>query len=186
MGRGATAWPVTFSTAGDGRSTAGGGRHDRGRGMAPGGGDHLGPGGEDRLALRRGLALARLAEQREGCGYAPTTSTGPDPADDPQVATFTAVPDGDPAALAAGLWNLGSGPPSPGADRAVGEFAHHSPGRPGPGFEQSAAVLRHFQADPLLPVELLPAGWPGPALRHSYDRWDRQYRTVLTDWGRSR
>ena len=54
-----------------------------------------------------------------------------------------------------------------------------------PGFELSAAVLRHLQADPLLPADLLPPGWPGPRLRAGYDRWDRQYRRVLADWGRS-
>ena len=52
-----------------------------------------------------------------------------------------------------------------------------------PGFELSAAVLRHLQADPLLPVELLPDGWPGPELRQAYERWDRRYREVLTIWG---
>ncbi|MGH9089450.1 MAG: hypothetical protein ACRDYZ_15305, partial [Acidimicrobiales bacterium] len=30
-----------------------------------------------------------------------------------------------------------------------------------PGFELSAAVLRHLQADPVLPPALLPTGWPG-------------------------
>ena len=29
-----------------------------------------------------------------------------------------------------------------------------------PGFVTSAAVLRHLQADPLLPAELLPTDWP--------------------------
>ena len=53
-----------------------------------------------------------------------------------------------------------------------------------PGFELSAAVLRHLQADPLLPAALLPADWPGRAFRRTYDRWDRRYRTVLTTWGR--
>jgi DNA-binding transcriptional regulator PaaX len=46
-------------------------------------------------------------------------------------------------------------------------------------------VLRHLQGDPLLPTELLPGGWPGSALRQTYDQWDRQYRHVLSLWGRS-
>ena len=54
-----------------------------------------------------------------------------------------------------------------------------------PGFELSAAVLRHLQADPLLPAELLPPTWPGPALRSAYAVWDRSYRDVLRAWGRS-
>jgi phenylacetic acid degradation operon negative regulatory protein len=51
-----------------------------------------------------------------------------------------------------------------------------------PGFVLSAAVLRHFQADPLLPAELLPAGWPGPVLRQRYDRYDAAYRGLLRSW----
>lgn len=53
------------------------------------------------------------------------------------------------------------------------------------GFVVSAAVLRHFQADPLLPEELLPAAWPGQALRAEYDRFDDAYRAVLRDYLRS-
>ena len=46
-------------------------------------------------------------------------------------------------------------------------------------------MLRHLQADPLLPDALLPADWPGSALRRTYDHWDRRYREVLTTWGRA-
>jgi phenylacetic acid degradation operon negative regulatory protein len=54
-----------------------------------------------------------------------------------------------------------------------------------PGFELSASVLRHLQADPLLPDELLPARWPGAPLRAEYDRWDARYRTTLRAWSRA-
>jgi phenylacetic acid degradation operon negative regulatory protein len=54
-----------------------------------------------------------------------------------------------------------------------------------PGFTLSAAVLRHLQADPLLPPELLTPEWPGDRLRHSYDEWDRRYRETLTSWSRA-
>jgi len=53
------------------------------------------------------------------------------------------------------------------------------------GFVLSAAVLRHFQADPLLPPELLPAHWPGPALRTDYAGWDERYRRALRDFLRA-
>jgi phenylacetic acid degradation operon negative regulatory protein len=53
-----------------------------------------------------------------------------------------------------------------------------------PGFELSAAVLRHVSADPLLPRELWPRHWPGPALRADYDRYDRAYRRLLRSWFR--
>ena len=50
--------------------------------------------------------------------------------------------------------------------------------------ETSAAVLRHLQADPLLPEDLLWMGWPGTALRDDYDVYDRAYRSLLRDWFR--
>lgn len=52
------------------------------------------------------------------------------------------------------------------------------------GFVTSAAVLRHLQADPLLPDQLLPPHWPGPALRSDYDRYDAAYRDTLRRWFR--
>jgi phenylacetic acid degradation operon negative regulatory protein len=142
---------------------------------------------EDRLARRKRLARARLAEQREGVWLRPDNiDLVPDPAGDPHVAVFTAAPDGEPAALAAELWDLEGWTWR--AQDLVGQLERSSPAGPdelAPGFELSAAVLRHLQADPLLPAELLPATWPGVALRRTYDRWDRQYRRVLTTWGRS-
>ena len=48
----------------------------------------------------------------------------------------------------------------------------------------SAAVLRQFQSDPLLPEELLPRDWPGAALRDEYDRFDRAYRALLLEYFR--
>jgi phenylacetic acid degradation operon negative regulatory protein len=63
-----------------------------------------------------------------------------------------------------------------------------TPDRPvtlAPGFELSASVLRHLQADPLLPDELLPADWPGTRLRATYDAWDARYRATLREWSRA-
>ena len=48
----------------------------------------------------------------------------------------------------------------------------------------SAATLRHFQADPLLPDRLLPASWPGAALRADYDEYDVAFKTVWRAWYR--
>ncbi len=50
------------------------------------------------------------------------------------------------------------------------------------GFVTSATVLRCLRADPLLPDEMLPAAWPGRALRDAYDRFDEAYRKVLAGW----
>jgi phenylacetic acid degradation operon negative regulatory protein len=142
---------------------------------------------EERAARRKRLALARLAEQREGVWLRPDNlDLRPDPAADPDVTMFAAAPDRDPVVLASDLWDL------EGWARAAGRLADQLERRPpvgpedlAPGFELSASVLRHLQADPLLPAELLPAGWPGQSLRRTYAEWDRRYRQVLRTWGRS-
>jgi phenylacetic acid degradation operon negative regulatory protein len=46
----------------------------------------------------------------------------------------------------------------------------------------SAAVMRHFLADPLLPTELLHSQWPGEALRADYDRFESALRRLLRAW----
>jgi phenylacetic acid degradation operon negative regulatory protein len=48
-----------------------------------------------------------------------------------------------------------------------------------PGFELSAAVLRHLLVDPVLPAALAPPEWPAQALRTSYDAYDHAYRRLL-------
>lgn len=42
--------------------------------------------------------------------------------------------------------------------------AQDVPGR----FVVAAAIVRHLLTDPVLPAELLPAGWPGAAVRAAY------------------
>jgi phenylacetic acid degradation operon negative regulatory protein len=142
---------------------------------------------EHRAARRRRLTLARLAEQREGVWTRPDNiELRPDPRGDPDLATWTAVPDAVPAVVAATLWDLEGW--SVRARDLLAELdagPTRGPDDLAPGFELSAAVLRHLQADPLLPTELLPATWPGPALRSAYGAWDHGYRAVLRAWGRS-
>ena len=142
---------------------------------------------EQRTARRRRLSLARLAEQREGVWLRPDNlDLRPDPADDGDLAVFTAVPEADPTALVATLWDLDGW-----AARArilAGDLeTRPTTGRDdlAQGFELSAAVLRHLQADPLLPAALVPDDWPAPDLRASYAGWDRRYRQVLRAWGRT-
>jgi phenylacetic acid degradation operon negative regulatory protein len=158
----------------------------------------------ERAALRTALAAARLAELREGVWLRPDNLGGRQALADQVAAArraaagaasagvddlhwFAAVPGGDPAALAARLWSLDAW--AEGARGLVVRMAALvgplESGNPGPladGFVLSADVLRHVQADPLLPAELLPADWPGAALRADYDRYDAAYRTVLVDW----
>jgi phenylacetic acid degradation operon negative regulatory protein len=143
---------------------------------------------EDRQARRRRLSGARLAERREGVWLRPDNlDLIPDPAEDVGVAVWTARPDEDPEVLASTLWNLSGWTTR--AESLITELSRLVPSEPtdlAPGFELSASVLRHLQADPLLPEQLLPDRWPGVALREAYDRWDRQYRRLLISWGRSR
>ena len=48
----------------------------------------------------------------------------------------------------------------------------------GDAFVVAATALRHFQADPLLPDELLPPGWPGPGFRADYERFDAAFKAA--------
>jgi len=146
----------------------------------------------DRADLRTAMVALRLAERREGVWLRPDNL----PADrlpasrrlvDGQCEWFSANPDDDDAELAGRLWDLdGWAATATELRRAVagltvaveaGDTAALAE-----GFVVSASVLRHFQADPLLPDELLPRGWPGPRLRADYDRYDRAYRGLLLEW----
>jgi phenylacetic acid degradation operon negative regulatory protein len=141
---------------------------------------------EIRTARRRSLAHARLAELREGVWMRPDNVEVRLPEDlRSDVEAMTARPQA-PERLAAALWDL---PAWAGrANQLLDAMADLPPDKAqalAPGFELSAAVLRHLQADPLLPEELLPSGWPGTRLRGDYDRWDARYRTTLREWSRA-
>ena len=101
------------------------------------------------------------------------------------VELMTARPE-DAAALAQRLWDLLAWSERAGSLlRDLQALIPDGPEALAPGFELSAAVLRHLQADPLLPPELLPTDWPGGVLRTTYDRWDARYRTTLSEWSRA-
>jgi phenylacetic acid degradation operon negative regulatory protein len=140
----------------------------------------------ERSELRAALESARLAELREGVWLRPDNVGLTWPPVVRDQCTIVHARDVDPG-LVARLWDLPGweadahqlrndmaplvAPLEAGETRALGD-----------GFVVSAAVLRHFQADPLLPEELLPASWPGAALRTDYDRFDEAYRAVLRDY----
>jgi phenylacetic acid degradation operon negative regulatory protein len=141
---------------------------------------------DTRGARRRALAYARLAELREGVWMRPANLHVrlPDSLDG-DVELMTAWP-ADPDGLGQRLWDLEQWA-SRAAELLAGLDAL-TPDRPealAPGFELSAAVLRHLQADPLLPAEFLPANWPGAQLRNVYDAWDALYRRTLRAWSRA-
>lgn len=147
----------------------------------------------DRAALRDALVELRLVELREGLWGRPDNL---DPDRSPQAATVAdrwcttwsgARP--SPVPRADELWDLdgwATGAAALGAqmEALYPRLLAGDTGVLAEGFITAAAVLRHLQADPLLPVELLWDGWPGPDLRAAYDDYDAAYRSVLRAWFR--
>ncbi|MEU5095160.1 PaaX family transcriptional regulator C-terminal domain-containing protein [Streptomyces sp. NPDC020996] len=130
-----------------------------------------GRGAAERAGLRARLAELRLAELREGVWLRPANLIRPVPDDlEPVAQRFTARPEGSATALAARLWPLDAW-----AATARALLAHLA-GAHGPAdrFTAFAAVVRHLLADPVLPAELLPADWPGAALRAAYAEYRRE------------
>jgi len=146
----------------------------------------------ERTSLRSAMAQLRLAELREGVWCRP------DNLDPGRLPTARAVvnsqcrwwstnSDDDESALASSLWDLATWQATCAQlRRSLGQLQPRLEAGDTdslrPGFVLSAAVLRHFQADPLLPTELLPRRWDGPALRRDYDLFDSAYRSLLGGW----
>jgi phenylacetic acid degradation operon negative regulatory protein len=151
----------------------------------------------DRADLRSALGALRHAELREGVWMRPDNLAGGLLPDAERIVRsqcrgLAARPlDDDPAALAYDLWPLDRWATTA---RAIGEelaalevrLADGDTGALAEGFIVAAHALRHFQADPLLPSELLPADWPGPTLRAEYEAFDRRFKHTLTTWQRAR
>jgi phenylacetic acid degradation operon negative regulatory protein len=126
----------------------------------------------ERTAFRSAMAELRLAELREGTWLRPANLARPLRVD---CVVLLGRPVDDPSALASTLWDLAGW-----ASRArllldALDSAEALPDR----FILAAAVLRHFVADPLLPPDLLPEDWPGPALRARYEDFDKAFQSVL-------
>lgn len=141
----------------------------------------------ERSVMRSALAGAHLAEVREGVWTRPNNLDVVFPL---AVATMGRWAIAEIELVAADLWDLKSW-----AARATELRRRLRETKPAlqlgrsdglaPGFVLSAAVLRHLQADPLLPAELCPGRWPAAGLRDDYDGWDSRYRAVLAGWHRS-
>lgn len=150
----------------------------------------------ERTALRDALTSLRFAELREGVWIRPANLpegvlTEAVAVASAQCAFVTGELEvhSEPADLAATLWDLRGW-----HDRADEVLAALD--RLGPrlaagdhealaeGFVVSADALRHMQADPLLPHDLLPPEWSGDRLRRTHRRYDRHFKTALADWQR--
>lgn len=150
---------------------------------------------DDRTALRTAARALGLAERREGVWTRPANlpdgrAPGAEAVVAAQADRWTARPDADPVALAASLWDLDGWRADADDLRArmgavVDRLEAGDADALASGFVLAAAVLRHLLADPRLPAELLPTGWPGPALRQEYDRYDVAFRAVLSSWLRA-
>lgn len=143
---------------------------------------------EARADLRVALESARLAELREGVWLRPDNIDVTWPAVVDEQCTIVHARDVDPS-LAMRLWPLDAWAAQAyelrdEIARLVRPLEDGDTGALAEGFVVSAAVLRHFQADPLLPEELLSRDWPGTALREEYDRFDRAYRALLREYFR--
>jgi phenylacetic acid degradation operon negative regulatory protein len=149
----------------------------------------------ERTALRRAAEALRLAERREGVWLRPDNlPAGALPEAEAVVAAqcdrLTAHPDGDGSTLAAALWDLDGWAAR--AERLLDALDRTRPALDAgdrtalpEGFVLSAAVLRHLQADPLLPAALLPEHWPGPALRVVHRDWRRAFVRTWAPWASS-
>jgi len=146
-----------------------------------------------RSDLRRATAVLHLAEVREGVW------TRPDNLDrrrhpearavvDAQCASWRGRPaTDDPTVLAATLWDLPAWAET--ANELRRQLDERLPALDAgdvsalaPAFVLSAAVLRHLLSDPLLPVDLVPADWPGDHLRADYERFDAAFKQVWRNW----
>ncbi len=142
----------------------------------------------ERSRLRDDLGRARFAELREGVWLRPDNLAGSDGLDH-GLTWFVGRPVDHPAALVGRLWDLAGWARR--ADDLMAQMdglreplAAHDHRALADGFVTSADVLRHFQADPLLPNELLPDDWPGVRLRTDYDTYDATYRACLATYFR--
>ena len=144
-----------------------------------------------RAELRDAMRRLHLAEAREGVWLRPDNLTFEMPAVAArQCEWFVARPDDDPVALATRLFR-----PARWAARARELDRHLAAmtarlGADGhdvvaDAFVAGAAALRHIGTDPLLPSELLPADWPGDALRARYAEYQRAFDGVARRWFRA-
>jgi phenylacetic acid degradation operon negative regulatory protein len=130
----------------------------------------------DRVELRRTLRLLRFAEWREGVWIRPAYNLD----SVASTADCTFVPGAqppDPVGLARSLFALAQWKTDARAlmkDMAPLQrrLARADKTSLTDAFVLNASVLRHLQADPLLPTELLPPTWPGASLRARYEAFD--------------
>jgi phenylacetic acid degradation operon negative regulatory protein len=146
---------------------------------------------DERAELRAAMHALRYATIRDGAWMRPSNLPSgvlveaERRAARSTIATVGRVADGE--AIARQLWDLDAW--VDGADALAREIEplqrrldRDDASALAPSFVAAAACLRHLQADPLLPAELLPRRWPGHDLRDRQQRFDASFRAVLRAW----
>ncbi len=148
---------------------------------------------EARAALRRELRHAHYAEQREGAWVRPDNLGEEGLVErDRQCRIWRGTPDGDPMELAEALfeparWGVQAVEHDEALRRATValEQARGDGGAIAGAFLAGAGALAHLRADPLLPAALLPADWPGGALRDAYEHFQPRFDRAVAEWFRT-
>ena len=118
-----------------------------------------------RAELRQRMTAARFGQLREGFWMRPANlDWAPDAAVAGSLEVMTVRPERPAAELATILFDLDGWASTAHGLTASLAAAEHLAER----IAIAAAVVRHLVADPLLPDDLLPPDWPGPALRSTY------------------
>lgn len=148
----------------------------------------------ERGELRAAMAGLRYAELREGVWLRPDNLPAgvlPDAEalSAARCTLLTSRPD-DPEGLATRLWDLAGWSDrathlQADLDRLGARLDRRDHTALAKGFVVSAAVLRHLQADPLLPAELDPPSWPGAHLRARHRTYDDAFKATLATWLRT-
>lgn len=148
----------------------------------------------ERAELRNAMAVLRYGELREGVWLRPDNlprSVLPDAETlvAERCTLLVSRPD-QPRELAGQLWDLDDWSDRAEAlqrdiDRLGDRLTDRDPSALADGFVASADVLRHLQADPLLPAELLVPDWPGEHLRRTHRAYDDIFKATLAAWLRT-
>jgi phenylacetic acid degradation operon negative regulatory protein len=129
----------------------------------------------ERVALRKDMVDLRLAELREGVWIRPNNLERVINGVVADQCRFFECRYPNPAELVGELWDLAAW--SSAADDLFAELAE--PRSLKSDFILIAEAVRHLRLDPCLPAELLPDGWPGPALRRRYIEFRDDYAERL-------
>ncbi|HZZ49245.1 MAG TPA: PaaX family transcriptional regulator C-terminal domain-containing protein [Pseudonocardia sp.] len=132
----------------------------------------------DRVALRKSMVIYRFAEFREGVWVRPDNLLRDLNGVVAEQCAFFTSRYRDPAELVARLWDL---PAWAAEAHRLCELLDNADSLVD-GFIAVAEVLRHLQLDPCLPEELLPADWPGTALRERYTEFNHSYARRLREY----